>query len=135
MRATVSLIQEMQFRGETEKGHRILMDSSPQFGGRNEGPTPMELVLMALGACTGMDVITVLRKKQQDITGYEINVTGERASEHPRVFTRISVEHVIRGNVSREAAEKAVELSTEKYCSVLAMLRKTAEVSVSVKVE
>lgn len=134
--AKVSLLDGLQFRGLSEDGHTLVIDPGSDHGGRDEGPTPMETVLMALGACTGMDVISILRKKRQDVTRYEINLQGERAEDYPRVFTRITMEHVITGrNVSNQAVQRAVELSSEKYCSVFAMLRKTAQIDFSTRVE
>ena len=136
LKATVSLIDKMQFRGESGSGHTVIMDAADQFGGENAGARPMELVLAALGACTGMDVIGVLRKKRQEVTGYEIAVSGEWADEEPRVFTTISVEHIVRGRgINPSAVQRAVELSTNKYCSIIAMLAGVAEIKTSVRVE
>jgi len=95
----------------------------------------MELVLMALAGCTGMDVISILRKKRQDVTGYEINVRGVRAETHPMVYTHITVEHVVTGHrVDPAAVARAVELSETKYCSVSGMLRKAAQIESTYRV-
>jgi putative redox protein len=89
-----------------------------------EGASPMEVVVMAAGACTAMDVIDILRKKRQEVTGFEVNVAGPRASEHPMVFTEINLEYVVRGrNLDPKAVERAIELSLTKYCSVNTMLQ------------
>jgi putative redox protein len=128
--------KKMQFRGENESGVAITMDASREFGGENAGTRPMEMLLMSLGGCTGMDVVEILRKKRQEVTGYEINVSGERREDHPRVFTNIRVEHVVRGkNIDGGAVQRAVELSTDKYCSVMGMLKDTAKIDVSFRVE
>ncbi|MDO8587020.1 MAG: OsmC family protein [Armatimonadota bacterium] len=133
--AKVTLVKGMTFRGESGSGHTVMMDSAKEFGGMNAGVRPMEMLLLALGGCTAMDVITILRKKRQDVTGYEVRVSGERASEHPRVFTDITVEHIVRGKgVDPAAVERAVELSTSKYCSVIGMLGKVADIRTSFRV-
>ena len=128
--------KKMQFRGENEAGLTVTMDASPDFGGENAGLRPMELLITSLGGCSAMDVVEILRKKRQEVTGYEINISGERAKENPRVFTNIDVEHVVRGkNIDPGAVERAVELSTDKYCSVMAMLKQSADIKVSFRVE
>jgi putative redox protein len=126
----------MRFEGTGGSGHSFIIDASAEFGGQDAGIRPMEAVLASLGACSGMDVISILRKKKQDVTGYEINLHGERAEEHPRVYTSITVEHVIRGRgIDSNAVSRAVELSTDKYCSVLAMLNKVAKIAVTYRIE
>lgn len=127
---------KMQFRGENEAGLTATMDASEQFGGEGTGVKPMELLLMALAGCSGMDVVEILRKKKQDVTGYEINVSGERREDHPRVFTHITVEHVVRGHdIDPGAVQRAVELSTDKYCSVIGMLKEVAKIDVTFRIE
>jgi putative redox protein len=129
-------IKNMQFRGESPSGVTTAMDASPEFGGEGAGVRPMEMLLMSLGGCSGMDVVEVLRKKKQEVTGYEINISGERKDDYPRIFTEFKVEHVVRGrNLDPKAVERAVEISTDKYCSVLAMLKESAKVDVSFRVE
>lgn len=128
--------QKMQFRGESEAEHTVIMDASPAFGGENSGLRPMELLLMSLGGCSGMDVVDILRKKKQQVTGYEINISGERREEHPCVFTKISIEHIVRGkNINPTAIKRAVELSTDKYCSIIGMLKSTAEIDATFRIE
>src|SRR5579859_4777368 len=96
-RVTVDLLGNMAFRAVTETGHEVVMDAAPEVGGTDTGPRPMELLLVGLGGCTGMDVISMLRKMRQDVTDYEIEISGERATEHPKVYTSIRVEHIVRG--------------------------------------
>ncbi len=126
----------MKFEAIPPSGHRVVMDSSPAHGGEDAGPRPMELVLVALGGCTGMDVVAILKKMKQEVDQISIEVSAERAEEHPRVYTRVHLEYRFRGkDLSREKIEKAVRLSQERYCSVSEMLRKTAELTYSVIIE
>jgi putative redox protein len=129
--ASVELQSGMVFLGATGSGHKLLLDSSVEHGGAGSAPTPMELVLLALAGCTGMDVIAMLRKMRQTVTGYEVRVSGdERAAEHPRVYTAITVEHIVRGPALDDAAvARAVALSSTRYCPVSAMLGETARVT------
>jgi putative redox protein len=133
--ATVRLIGPMRFDGVSSSGHTVVMDTSVDGGGTDAGASPMELVLLALAGCTGMDVIGILRKKRQDVTGYEIHVRGVRAEQHPMVYTTIHVEHVVTGrNVDPAAVARAVELSETKYCSVSNMLNRAARIETSYRV-
>lgn len=134
-RARVRLVEGMQFVAESETGHAIVVDSDPSVGGKDTGPRPMELVLMGLAGCTAMDVAAILRKKRQPFKGLEVNVQAERAATHPKVYTKIHVEYVIYGDVDEKAARHAIELSENKYCSVSAMLRHTAEITWSYRIE
>lgn len=120
------------FVGVTPSGHAQTIETDSQ---RHSAATPMELLLLALGGCTGVDVISILRKKRQQITDYRIEVSGDRRDEHPRAFTRLFVKHIVRGcGVSRDAVERAIELSDQKYCSVAATLRGTAEIITSYEI-
>jgi putative redox protein len=124
------------FNGVTGSGFKVPMDTAIEHGGTNSGPTPMELVLTGLGGCTAMDVITILHKKKQDVTNFEIYLHADRATDHPMVFTDITVEFVVTGrNIDEVAVNRAVELSETKYCSVNAMLRKTATIHTKVTVK
>ncbi len=117
----------MSFDVETGSGHHVLLDAAEHNGGQDRGPRPMEMLLVALAGCAGMDIITILRKKRQDIIGYEIRIYGERVEEHPRVFVHITVEHIFSGhNIVPEAVERAIELTEERYCGASMMLGKTA---------
>jgi putative redox protein len=116
-----------EFFATAGSGHSVTLDAAWEHGGRDSGFRPMELLLVGLAGCTGMDVISILRKKRQDVTGYEVRVRGERAEDHPMVFTEITVEHVVTGHhVDPAAVARAVELSETKYCGAGAMLRETA---------
>lgn len=133
--ATVELVGDMAFQADTGSGHSLALDAAPEVGGTECGPRPMEMLLVGLGGCTGMDVISILHKMRQDVTGYEIRLRGERAPDHPKVFTSIFVEHVVRGRgVSTESVQRAVELSANRYCSAAAMLGKVARIEESYRV-
>jgi putative redox protein len=126
----VDLLQGMCFRAAGEDGIAVELDAPLEHGGCGGGLRPLELLLIGLGGCTGMDVISILRKKRQDVTGYRIEVDGTRANQHPKVFTEIRGRHIVRGNnVSEEAVRRAIELSETKYCPAFAMLEKAAPIS------
>ena len=126
---TVELQHDMAFRATTGTGHELTMDAGPAVGGSNSAARPMEMLLAGLGGCTGMDVISILRKMRQSVTGYEVHVAGDQAREHPRVFTQIEVEHVVRGRgLNVEMVKHAIELSATRYCSVRAMLVAVARI-------
>jgi putative redox protein len=119
----------MSFVGTASSGFSLPLDTSVEQGGDGGGFRPLELLLVGLGGCTGMDVISILEKKRQNITSFEIRIDGERAVDHPRVYTAITLEYVFGGtNIDPAALERAVSLSEEKYCSAMAMLRKTAKI-------
>lgn len=116
--------------GEANDGPAIVLDSKKPMFGSHSGPTPMELILLGLAGCTGMDVMSILSKQRQPVTGFQIKVTGERAEAHPKVYTQIHVEYVVYGEgVDEKAVARAIELSETKYCSASAMLAKTAEIT------
>jgi putative redox protein len=126
----------MSFSGFTGTGFTVPIDVSVKNGGTGKGPTPMELVLLSLGGCTAMDVISILQKKRQDVTSFEILMHAERAADHPKVFTNITLEYVVTGhNVEEEAVSRAVELSETKYCSVNAMLSRSVAIFTKVTVK
>lgn len=133
--AKVTYVDGLQFVGEAASGHAIVMDGDKEVGGRNTGARPMELLLIGLGGCSGMDVVSILKKKKQEINGVEIKVKGEKAENYPKKFTDIDIEFIARGrNVSDDAVKRAVELSMEKYCSVKATLEGSAKVTWSYKI-
>ncbi len=132
MKAKVTYVKGLQFIGESETGHAIVMDGNREFGGEDTGPRPMELLLIGLGGCTGMDVVSILKKKKQELEGLEIIIDGKKAEEHPKRFTDVTIEFRLKGkNLSEEAVKRAVELSMEKYCSVKATLEGETKVSFS----
>lgn len=128
--ATVTLKEGMAFEASATSGHTLTLDTDPLVGGKNEGFRPMELLLMGLGGCTGMDVISILRKMKQEVAEYQIKVQGNQQEEHPKVYTDIAVEHVVRGKgVEAHAVRRAVELSATRYCPSSAMLSKAARIT------
>ena len=125
----------MTFSGNAGDDFFVRMDAGPAVGGDDSGFRPMQLLLVSLGGCISMDVISILRKKRQDITGFEIHLDAQQASEHPRVFTHINVNYIIRGRGIKPAAvERAIELSETTYCPAQAMLAKTAAIEHSYEI-
>ena len=130
MKARIKLSEGMTFVAESETSHAIVVDASPDVGGRDLGPRPMELVLMGTGACSAVDVVLILRRSRQQIVDCVVELDAERATEDPKVFTRIHFHYVVTGKeLSASHVERAIRLSKEKYCSATAMLAKTAEVT------
>ena len=126
MTTVVSYAGDELFIGISPGGHAQVIETNSR---RGHAATPMELLLIALGGCTGVDVVSILHKKRERITDYRIEVRGTRRDEHPRAYTRIELRHIVRGhNVSEKAVAQAIELSENKYCSVAATLRPTAEI-------
>ena len=120
----------MCFEVEAGSGHHVTLDAAEHDGGHNEGFRPMELLLVGLAGCTGMDVISVLRKKRQQVTSYEVNIQGVRAEDHPMVFVEITVEHIVTGHqIQPEAVARAIALSEGRYCGAGAMLGKVAHLT------
>lgn len=125
-KAVVELVGEDLFSGRTPSGHVVVIDTDRE---RNSAPSPMELLLLALGSCTGVDVVSILKKKREDVTAYSVEVRGERRNDHPRSYQRMEVHHKVTGrNISERSVAQAIELSEQKYCSVAATLRPTAEI-------
>lgn len=121
--AAIKWIGEERFVATSPSGHAITIDSDRAS---NKAPGPMELVLMALGACTATDVVSILKKKRQKLEGLEVICSGERASEPPTVWIKLEILYRLRGSLEEAAVKRAIELSEQKYCSVSAMLQKTA---------
>ncbi len=113
------------FEGKTESGNTIIFDADAEHA---HGPSPVEAVLMALCSCTSVDVVSILRKKRQNLTGLCVTASAERAETYPRIFTHIKLTYAVRGTLSRKAVEDAVALSKNKYCSVSKMLEKAATI-------
>lgn len=125
-KAVIKLAGDDLFVGVAPSGHAITIDTDRA---RNSAPSPMELLLLALGSCTGVDVVSILRKKRQQVTDYRVEVRGERRADHPRSYKRMEVHHIVTGrNISERSVAQAIALSEEKYCSVAATLRPTAEI-------
>lgn len=125
-KAVVRNVGDDLFIAISPSGHEITVDTNHE---RASAPSPMELLLMALGSCTAVDVIGILRKKREPVTDYRVEVRGQRRDEHPRSFKRMEVRHIVTGKaVSPKAVAQAIELSEKKYCSVAATLRPTAEI-------
>ncbi len=123
MDARVTLMQNMTFRGIADSGHEIRMDTGLEGGGEDSAVRPMELVALAMGGCSGMDVISILRKKRQEITHFDVRLHLERAGEYPKIFTSAWIEYEVGGQaVDETAVIRAIQLSTDKYCPVYAML-------------
>jgi putative redox protein len=122
--------QGMGFVAETESGHAFVMDGAPEVGGRNLGPRPMETVLAGTGGCTASDVVAILKKSGQAVSGCEVQLTAERAPTDPKVFTKIHMHFAVRGkNLKPSLVESAIKLSHNKYCSASIMLGKTAAIT------
>ena len=128
--AKVSWVDGALFVAEAGSGHTFTMDGSPDVGGRNLGARPMEVMLIGMGGCTAIDVVSMLKKQRQDIVGVEVSLVGERATEHPMVYTDVKLVYTVRGRkLNKALVERAVSLSDEKYCSATAMFKKSAKVT------
>lgn len=126
----------MRLVATTEEGDSLTMDADPEGGGEGRGFRPVKLVLVGLGGCTGMDVLWILKRQRQEVTGLEVNVTGTRRKKDPRYYEDIQVQYVVRGRKLRESAVKrAIELSEQKYCSVTGILRPEVRVTTSYRIE
>jgi putative redox protein len=132
MLAQVTWVEDRRFVGRASSGHAIVVDGSAE----KLGPSPMELLLIGMAGCTAYDVMSILQKKRQAVTGLEVSARAERAEEMPRVYTTIEVEYVVRGrDIKPKAVEDAIRLSEEKYCSASIMLGKTAQIATSYRIE
>jgi putative redox protein len=136
MKAKITWINGRAFLGESGSGHAVVMDGAPDAGGRNIGVRPMEMMLLGLGGCTAFDVVMILEKSREKITGCEVALEAERANEDPKVFTKVKLIYTLKGHDLKPAAvERAIKLSSEKYCSASKMFEKTAEISHEWKIE
>jgi len=125
-KATIRFVDKDLFAGTTPSGHALVLDSDSQ---RSSAPSPVELLLVALGSCTAADVAMILEKKRQHVTSYTVEVSGERRAEYPRSYTSMTVHHVVKGHgISAKAVAQAIELSETKYCSVGATLKPKVEI-------
>ncbi len=130
MKSKVKWLDNMTFVGESASGHAVVMDGPPEFGGRNLGIRPMEMLILGLGGCSSFDVILILKKSRQQVEHCEVELEYERAEQEPKVFTKIHMHFIVTGNqLNPDKVEKAINLSAEKYCSASVMLAKTAEIT------
>ncbi len=135
MQAKVKWTGGLQFVGESGSNHAIVMDADASHAEAGKGMTPMELLLVAIGGCTGMDVASMLQKKRQQVNAVEVKVTGTQAKEYPMKFTGIELEYIITGkDIPEDAVRKSIELSMEKYCSVKATLEGVAKIDYRYKI-
>ena len=135
MKARVKWLDHMSFVGESGSGHSVVMDGSPDHGGRNLGVRPMEMVLLGLGGCSAFDVIQILKKSRQGVVDCEVRLEAERSAEIPSVFTKINLVYSVTGNaLSDQQVQRAVSLSMEKYCSVTKMLEHSVEIGYAVEI-
>jgi putative redox protein len=130
MKATVKWLDGMMFVGESGSGHAVVMDGAPEAGGRNHGIRPMEMLLLGMGGCTAFDVVLILKRGREPVNGCEVEIEAERASEDPKVFTRIHLIYKLSGRgLSPAKVERAIALSKEKYCSASVMMGATATIT------
>ena len=130
MKARVKWVEEATMMGEAGSGHAVIMDGPPDHGGRNLGFRPMEMLLLGMGGCTEFDVLSILKKARQQVTGCVVELEAERAEKEPKVFIRIHVHFIVSGrNLSEKHVARAISLSAEKYCSASIMLGETAEIT------
>ncbi len=130
MKATVKWLDYMSFVGESGSGHSVVMDGPPDDGGRNMGVRPMEMVLLGMGGCTAFDLVLILQRQRQAIVDCQVELEAERATEVPKVFTKIHVHYIVSGkDLDEKKVARAVSMTAEKYCSVSIMLSASVEIS------
>jgi putative redox protein len=135
MKGKLKLKEGTNWSAISGSGCEIDIDVPVSYGGTGKGPSPMELMLLGTGGCTAFDVMSILRKKKAEIEDFVVDLSAERAAEHPKVFTKIKVHFVIKGkNIKKNAVERAIELSENKYCSASAMLKKTADIEITYQI-
>ena len=130
MQAAVTWSHSLSFEGVADSGSKVKLSGDAAVGGEGEGFRPMELVLVGLVGCTGMDVISILQRMRQDVTAFQVSAEAEKAAKHPKVFTQIHIHYAITGRqVTKDSVERAIELSKVRYCPVQAMLDKGATIT------
>ena len=134
VKVEIRYLEKLKFEGVNSEGKKIVMDGKPPFGD-GSAPSPMELLLMALGGCTAMDVVTILTKKRVQFEDFRVEVEGKRRETHPKIYTHIKVRYYFKGDIPQKAVEQAIRLSMEKYCSVSAMLKSVAKVEWEYQIE
>jgi putative redox protein len=136
MDAKVIWKNRMSFDGTSDSGFTVPLGTTPEVGGDDDGFRPLELLAVGLAGCTAMDVVSILSKKRQELTSFEVRVHADRQDEHPKVFTHLTIEYVLSGNdLSREAVERAVQLSAEKYCPAQAMFAKIVPIDLKITIQ
>jgi putative redox protein len=136
MKATVKQIQGNTFAAKADSGHWVTIDTSKSEDGSEGASSPVEMVLMALGACSAMDVVLMLKKMRAKVSGFHVNLDAERAETYPRVFTKVKMEYVLKGeDIKPKDVERAIQLSIDKYCTVAGMVGKTAEIDTTYRIE
>lgn len=135
MDAKVIWKKRMSFEGTSDSGFKVPLGTVPEVGGDDDGFRPLELLAIGLAGCTAMDVISILSKKRQDVTSFEVKVHADRQAEHPKVFTHLTIEYILSGNdISREAVERAVQLSADKYCPAQAMFKQVVPMDLKITI-
>ena len=130
MKARIKWVEDVMFIGESESGHTVVMDGAQEYGGRNLGMRPMELLLQGLGGCTAFDVLLILKKARQSVSDCVVEIEARRAETDPKVFTHIHIHFIVTGDgLSEKQVHRAIDLSAEKYCSASIMLAKTATIT------
>src|SRR5690606_18816674 len=130
MQARIKWVQDVTFVGESGSGHAVVMDGAPEVGGRNLGPRPMEMLLLGLGGCSAFDVVLILRRGRERVSDCVVEIDAERAETDPKVFTRIQMRYRVSGKaLNPQKVARAVQLSTDKYCSASAIMAQTAEIT------
>ena len=136
MDAKVIWKNRMSFDGTSDSGFTVPLGTTPEVGGDDDGFRPLELLAVGLAGCTAMDVVSILSKKRQELTSFEVRVHADRQDEHPKVFTHLTIEYVLSGNdLSREAVERAVQLSADKYCPAQAMFAKIVPIDLKITIQ
>jgi len=135
MNIELKQVNGITFAAKGDSNHWVIMDGPETFNGSSAGSRPMELILMGLGGCTGMDVVSILQKKKVKLDDYKMKISAERAEKHPKVYTKIKIEFIFIGrDIKEKDVERAISLSENTYCSASAMLKKTAEIETSYKI-
>jgi len=135
MQVRIKQLEGLTFLGKADSNHWVTIDGPRDFSGSDAASRPMELLLISLGGCTASDVASILKKKRVDLQKFEVKLSGERANEHPKTFTKINLEYIFTGkNLKDEDLKRAIELSQNKYCPIVSMLKKTVEITYSYKI-
>jgi len=135
MEANVIWKQRMSFEGTAESGFKVPLGTSPSVGGDEDGFRPLELIAIGIAGCTSMDVVSILKKKHQELDSFEVKISAELATEHPKVFTSLRIEYFLSGtDISQEAVERAVQLSAEKYCPAQAMFQEIVPIEMKINI-